>query len=73
MKTRNLFVMKFLLSINYAWAWVSIHCLIKKTFQINQPEDTIDAGGAIIDLVFDKNHQKGDLGGFLTPEFKDLR
>ena len=40
---------------------------------MSQTEDTIYAGGAITDLVFDKNHQKCDLGGFLTPEFKDLR
>ena len=25
---------------------------------MTQPEDTIDAGGAITDLVFDKNHQE---------------
>ena len=42
---------------------------------MTQPEDTIDAGGAITDLVFNENYKKGDFGGFLAPrsEFQDLR
>ena len=31
---------------------------LNKLFQMSQPEDNNDAGGAIIDLVFDENHQE---------------
>ena len=39
---------------------------------MSQPEDNIDAGGAITDLVFDEITKEGDLGGFVTLEFQDL-